>query len=114
MAVFSKLLVAAFTASSVAAASPQDEYDYVVVGSGPGGGSLAYVPLGLCYISKSIQFTQCRANLAASGNSVFLIEAGGDRSEDPLQVLPVLLVLKYRFVGPMAKWHDCMQFCSCC
>lgn len=39
------------------AASQATEYDYVVVGSGPGGGTLA-------------------ANLAKAGYSVFLIEAG--------------------------------------
>ncbi|KAK2041722.1 alcohol oxidase [Colletotrichum somersetense] len=56
---------------SLAAAGSPDEYDYIIIGSGPGGGSLA-------------------ANLATSGNSVFLIEAGGDRSEDLRQVLPIL------------------------
>ncbi|KAI1805813.1 GMC oxidoreductase [Daldinia bambusicola] len=43
----------------------QDEYDYVVVGSGPGGGPLA-------------------VELAKSGHSVLLLEAGIDLSEDPL------------------------------
>lgn len=37
-------------------------YDYIVVGSGPGGGPLA-------------------ANLAKSGNSVLLLEAGDDRGD---------------------------------
>ena len=49
-----------FLASSVTsapAAVAADEYDYVVVGSGPGGGPLA-------------------SNLAKAGYSVFLIEAG--------------------------------------
>lgn len=45
MAAFvTKLLgVALATASMTAATGSQDEYDYVIVGSGPGGGSLAYV-----------------------------------------------------------------------
>ncbi|KEZ39842.1 hypothetical protein SAPIO_CDS8774 [Scedosporium apiospermum] len=44
---------------SAPAAPAADEYDYVVIGSGPGGGPLA-------------------ANLAKAGYSVFLIEAGDD------------------------------------
>ena len=40
------------------------EYDYVVVGSGPGGGPLA-------------------ANLARAGHKTLLIEAGDDESADP-------------------------------
>ncbi|KAJ2897740.1 uncharacterized protein MKZ38_004416 [Zalerion maritima] len=39
-------------------------YDYVIIGSGPGGGPLA-------------------SNLAQEGYSVFLIEAGDDESDDP-------------------------------
>ncbi|KAI1378095.1 GMC oxidoreductase [Hypoxylon crocopeplum] len=46
-------------------AAGQSEYDYVVVGSGPGGGPLA-------------------VELAKSGHSVLLLEAGSDLSEDPL------------------------------
>jgi len=40
----------------------KNTYDYIVVGSGPGGGPLA-------------------ANLAKSGNSVLLLEAGDDRGD---------------------------------
>ncbi|CAH0047396.1 unnamed protein product [Clonostachys solani] len=47
------------------------EYDYVVVGSGPGGGPLA-------------------ANLAREGYSVFLIEAGGNHGDELLQQVPGL------------------------
>ncbi|KAI0108738.1 GMC oxidoreductase [Hypoxylon sp. NC0597] len=43
----------------------QSEFDYVVVGSGPGGGPLA-------------------VELAKAGHSVLLLEAGSDLSEDPL------------------------------
>lgn len=41
-----------------------DTYDYIVVGSGPGGGPLA-------------------VNLAQAGHETLLIEAGDDESEDP-------------------------------
>ncbi|SMQ45602.1 unnamed protein product [Zymoseptoria tritici ST99CH_1A5] len=47
------------------------EFDYIVIGSGPGGGSLA-------------------ANLAISGQSVLLVEAGGDSSDDFLEKIPSL------------------------
>ncbi|KAF2658116.1 GMC oxidoreductase [Lophiostoma macrostomum CBS 122681] len=45
------------------------EYEYVVIGSGPGGGPVA-------------------ANLARAGHSVFLIEAGGDHGDNLLQQIP--------------------------
>ncbi|KAF1973568.1 alcohol oxidase [Bimuria novae-zelandiae CBS 107.79] len=45
------------------------EYEYVVIGSGPGGGTIA-------------------ANLARAGHSVFLIEAGGDHGDSLLQQIP--------------------------
>lgn len=35
------LFYALFTSASLAVDVPEDEYDYVIVGSGPGGGSLA-------------------------------------------------------------------------
>jgi choline dehydrogenase len=60
------VLAAGLSLGSFAAATAVDEYDYVIVGSGPGGGSLA-------------------ANLALSNQSVFLIEAGGDNSTNLLQ-----------------------------
>jgi len=34
-------IFAALAVSTIVAASPAPEYDYVIVGSGPGGGSLA-------------------------------------------------------------------------
>ncbi|KAF4432129.1 hypothetical protein F53441_13848 [Fusarium austroafricanum] len=46
-------------------------YDYVIIGSGPGGGPLA-------------------ANLAKEGHPVFLIEAGGDNHTDIHQEVPAL------------------------
>ncbi|RWA06978.1 hypothetical protein EKO27_g8133 [Xylaria grammica] len=57
--------------TTVSAASNVSEYEYVIIGSGPGGGTLA-------------------ANLARSGHSVFLIEAGGDHGDDILQTVPVM------------------------
>lgn len=54
-------LLAALTAVSVVQAAT---YDYIVVGSGPGGGPLA-------------------ANLAKAGYSTLLIEAGGDEGSNP-------------------------------
>jgi len=53
--------LAALTAVSVVQAAT---YDYIVVGSGPGGGPLA-------------------ANLARAGYSTLLIEAGGDEGSNP-------------------------------
>lgn len=35
------LFTVLFASGKLAAAVPDDEYDYVIVGSGPGGGSLA-------------------------------------------------------------------------
>ncbi|KAK1521417.1 GMC oxidoreductase [Colletotrichum paranaense] len=58
------------------ATGPTDNstYDYVVVGSGPGGAPLA-------------------ARLAMAGFSVLLIDAGEDRGEDPAVQVPALHVL---------------------
>jgi choline dehydrogenase len=64
-------ILAMLSASALAAALPPVEYDYVIIGSGPGGGSLA-------------------ANLAVEGFSVFLIEAGGDGSKDIAERIPSL------------------------
>jgi choline dehydrogenase len=51
-------------ASTAIAAPAASSYDYIVVGSGPGGGPLA-------------------ADLARAGYSTLLIEAGGDEGENP-------------------------------
>lgn len=41
MTILLPLLAAGFGLGSVAAANAADQYDYVIIGSGPGGGSLA-------------------------------------------------------------------------
>lgn len=56
---------------SCAPAHKTDKYDYIVVGSGPGGGPLA-------------------ARLAIAGFSVLLLEAGGDHSDELTVEIPLL------------------------
>ncbi|EUC39559.1 GMC oxidoreductase [Bipolaris oryzae ATCC 44560] len=63
--------ITAFAACAIAVNTDSVEYDYVIIGSGPGGGSLA-------------------ANLATSGYSVFLIEAGGDGTNAYVEEIPSL------------------------
>ncbi|KAF2625035.1 GMC oxidoreductase [Macroventuria anomochaeta] len=65
------LISAALAVCGIATTTDAVEYDYVIIGSGPGGGSLA-------------------SNLATSGYSVFLIEAGGDGSTDFVEEIPSL------------------------
>jgi choline dehydrogenase len=57
-------ILSALAASVAIAAPAASSYDYIVVGSGPGGGPLA-------------------ADLARAGYSTLLIEAGGDEGENP-------------------------------
>jgi len=68
-----------------------DEYDYVIIGSGPGGGPLACVIL-LRFPCIYPLINVYRASLALSGASVFLIEAGGDASSDIVQRIPARYV----------------------
>jgi choline dehydrogenase len=56
------LILKAFAATSI----DNKTYEYIVVGSGPGGGPLA-------------------SNLARAGHSVLLIEAGDDQTENGKQ-----------------------------
>ncbi|KAH8778539.1 hypothetical protein F5883DRAFT_693311 [Diaporthe sp. PMI_573] len=55
-----------------------DNYDYVVVGSGPGGGPVA-------------------ANLAIAGYKVLLVDAGGDSGDDLMESLPALHLFSTEF-----------------
>lgn len=80
-------LAATLTTSALASASPHARrhnpflprrqavndttYDYIIVGSGPGGGPLA-------------------ANLAEAGHKVLLVDAGGDAGDDLFEQVPVL------------------------
>ncbi|HJW30945.1 MAG TPA: hypothetical protein VJ508_17060, partial [Saprospiraceae bacterium] len=59
-----------------------DEYEYIIVGSGAGGGPLA-------------------ANLARKGHSVLLLEAGGDDEDDNYRV-PLFHVLASE--DPVLRW----------
>jgi len=61
------------TADATDAKTNSNTYDYIVVGSGPGGGPLA-------------------SNLARAGYSVLLIEAGDDQSADLATVIPALSI----------------------
>ncbi|ETS80812.1 hypothetical protein PFICI_08341 [Pestalotiopsis fici W106-1] len=67
---FSPLMLASCVAA-LPVANDAAEYEYVIIGSGPGGGTLA-------------------ANLARSGHSVFLIEAGADNGDTLLQQIPAM------------------------
>ncbi|XP_014554467.1 hypothetical protein COCVIDRAFT_104929 [Bipolaris victoriae FI3] len=82
-------LVLAYPSSGPACASPQTEaadssntYDYIVTGSGPGGGTIA-------------------TNLARAGHSVLLIEAGSDAS---LDIRTQILALN-SFGNTDVTWH---------
>jgi choline dehydrogenase len=63
--------------------SSHDEYDYIVVGSGPGGGPIA-------------------SNLARAGHSVLLIEAGDDQSNNLNSEIPGFFPFAY--VDPAMRW----------
>jgi choline dehydrogenase len=58
-------------------------YDYIVVGSGPGGGTLA-------------------ANLAKAGESVLLLEAGDDQGNNPNEEIAAWFFMAYG--DPTMRW----------
>ncbi|KAH8596917.1 putative choline dehydrogenase [Bisporella sp. PMI_857] len=60
------------------------QYEYIVIGSGPGGGPLA-------------------ANLARAGHSVLLLEAGGDNGEALTERMPALATINAE--GSDASWE---------
>jgi choline dehydrogenase len=61
---FRKVIIGLLLAASGLAARAPSKYDYVIVGSGPGGAPLA-------------------ANLARAGHTVLLLEAGDDQANNP-------------------------------
>ncbi|KAF2736119.1 FAD/NAD(P)-binding domain-containing protein [Polyplosphaeria fusca] len=69
-------------AASKEIANKTNIYDYVVTGSGPGGGTIA-------------------VNLARAGHSVLLIEAGGDESDD---IFSQILSLGQMSLSPSLSW----------
>ncbi|RFU75444.1 glucose-methanol-choline oxidoreductase [Trichoderma arundinaceum] len=82
-----QLLTTAALLVAIAVGAPVEttgEYEYVVVGSGPGGGTLA-------------------ANLARAGHSVFLIEAGGNTGTSLLEDVPAWADLAAETPG--ISWH---------
>ncbi|RDL40480.1 GMC oxidoreductase [Venustampulla echinocandica] len=69
----------------------KDTYDYIVVGSGPGGGTLA-------------------ANLAKAGESVLLLEAGDDQGENPAEKVAGLFPLAGG--DPLMRWDFFVKYHS--
>ncbi|OLN88354.1 Oxygen-dependent choline dehydrogenase 1 [Colletotrichum chlorophyti] len=67
-----------------AANATLEDYDYVVVGSGPGGGPVA-------------------ANLAIAGYKVLLIDAGGDSGDSETEAIPALHLMSTEFED--TRWN---------
>jgi choline dehydrogenase len=67
------------------------EYDYIVVGSGPGGGPLA-------------------ANLAKAGADVLLIEAGDDQGNNPVEEIAGWFFLTWG--DPDLSWNFFVKYHS--
>jgi choline dehydrogenase len=75
----------------LAAVSPQNTYDYIVVGSGPGGGPLA-------------------ANLAKAGHSVLLLEAGDDEGANLNEEVAGWFFLAFN--DPSMRWDFFVKYHS--
>jgi cation diffusion facilitator CzcD-associated flavoprotein CzcO len=73
--------------TAVHSASVNETYDYIVVGSGPGGGTLA-------------------SNLAKAGASVLLVEAGDDEGANPNEFIAGWFFLAYN-----GMYYAAPQFC---
>lgn len=87
---YSLALFSALLGTVVSTASPKT-YDYIVVGSGPGGGPLA-------------------ANLAKAGASVLLLEAGDDKTKNLDQQIPSDFALAYS--DPVQRWDFYVKYHS--
>jgi hypothetical protein len=69
-ALLTKICTVSLLLSPILAAPAQDgKYEYIIIGSGPGGAGLA-------------------ANLAVAGHRTLLLEAGADHTEAPIQKIP--------------------------
>jgi choline dehydrogenase len=79
------------TSAALATSNQTDTYDYIVVGSGPGGGTLA-------------------ASLAKSGESVLLLEAGDDQGENPHEKISGWFSLAGN--DPLMRWDFFVKYHS--
>ncbi|KAF4630081.1 hypothetical protein G7Y89_g8062 [Cudoniella acicularis] len=79
------------TAATVDTTTSASTYDYIVVGSGPGGGTLA-------------------ANLAKAGESVLLLEAGADEGDNLNEEIPGWFFLAYQ--DPTMRWDFFVKYHS--
>jgi choline dehydrogenase-like flavoprotein len=72
--------------------SPSNTYDYIVIGSGPGGGTLA-------------------SNLALSGASILLLEAGDDQGSNLDEEVAGWFFLAYN--DPLMRWDFFVKYHRC-
>jgi len=84
-------LFLSYFSGTLAAAEETAEYDYIVVGSGPGGGPLA-------------------ANLAKAGASVLLLEAGEDQGENLNELVAGWFFLANN--DPVMRWDFFVKYSS--
>jgi choline dehydrogenase len=71
--------------------TPSNTYDYIVIGSGPGGGTLA-------------------SNLALSGASILLLEAGDDQGSNLDEEIAGWFFLAYN--DPLMRWDFFVKYHS--